>query len=304
MALLYFLAPALAGLVFVAAPADPCAPTDLTPAFWRFWDAAKALPPPERERLFEERVVTPNRAVYAGVFHEAPRSAKEIVDAALERLPPIESDARALSARLVRELPEEIARFREAFPQFRCRTPIYFLYSAGAFDRATRSVAGADALIFGIDEIARLKVPDSSLLLHELFHAYHDQRVTKTPDAFYWRMWSEGLASYVSGRLNTDASVNSVCCLPPAAPIDASLPKIIAGALERLDSNKPEDEQRYFLDGTEPIDIPRRSGYLLGYRIAVEAGKTRSLDELADMDPTEAREIVEDALKLMASETE
>jgi hypothetical protein len=297
------LAPLLAGFLLAAPSPDPCAAIDLTPAFWKFWDAAGSLPAAERERLFEERVMAPNRAVYAAVFHDAPRPLKEIVNGALDRLPAVERDARALSARLAAELPGAIARFREAFPQFRCRTPVYVLYSAGLFDHTTQPVSGTDALLFGIDEISRRKEPLSPVLVHELFHVYHAQRVTKTPDVLYWRMWSEGLASYVSGRLNSDESAMHACCLPAAAPIDAALGKIIVGALERLDSNQQEDDRRYFEDGAEEIDIPRRSGWLLGYRVAVEAGKTRSLEELADMDPTEVRELVEDGLRLLESQT-
>jgi len=280
------------------APPDPppCAVTDLMPAFWTYWDAAKALPAAEQERLFEKQVMAPNAAVYDGAFHGAPAPVAKFIGDALAKVPAIEPDMRELSGRLSAELPRQITRFRETFPRFQCDTAVYFLYAAGAFDGATREVSGKDALMFGLDTIARLKEPLSPLFAHELFHVYHAERIPKPPDAFYWQMWEEGLASSVSGKLNPG---EPACCLPPAAPVDAALPKIAAGALERLDSEKPEDYRRYFLGSQEPLDIPTRSGYVLGERIAAEAGKTRSLEDLAEMQPAEVRKLVEAALRAM-----
>ena len=279
-----------------AAPPGPCAATDLMPAFWTYWDAAKGLARDEQVRLFQERVMGPNAAVYAGVFTNVPKSVPEVVDESLNRMPTIEAGMRELSGRLPDELPRQIARFREAFPKFRCETATYFLYSAGAFDGGTRDVSGKDALMFGLDEIARLKEPLSPLFTHELFHVYHAERIPNAPEALYWQIWEEGLASYVSAKLNPG---EAACCLPPAAPIDAALPKIVAGMLAQLDSEKPEDYRRYLLGAKGTLDIPQRSGYLLGERIAAEAGKARSLEELAEMQPAEVRKVVESGLRRM-----
>jgi hypothetical protein len=269
------------------------------PAFWTYWDAAKGVPRDEQVRLFQERVIGPHAAVYAGVFDNVPKPIPQIIGGSLDGMPAIEAGMRELSGRLSEELPRQIARFREAFPKFRCDTAVYLLYSAGAFDGATRDVSGKEALMFGLAVIARLKEPLSPLFVHELFHVYHAERIPKAPEAFYWNLWEEGVASYVSQKLNPD---EQACCLPPAPPIDAALPKIVAGALERLDSEKPEDYRPYFLGTQDPLDIPKRSGYLLGYRVAAEAGKTRSLEELADLRPAEVRRLVEAGLRGMQSE--
>lgn len=288
---------AVLSLVLASPAPAPCTVADLMPAFWEYRDAARMLPLAEQERLFEERIRKPSSALYEGVFFDSPRAAAEIVSRALRRLPTIEAELRNLSRRLSAEVPDAIERFRETFPLFRCRAPIYLVYSAGVLDVATRSVSGEDAVILGIDELARREEPLSPRIAHELFRVYHRERVSKTPDAFYWVMWSEGLASYVSRRLNPEVRDDRICCLPSAAPIDAALSRVVAGALERLDSSEREDYRLYFVAGSEPIDIPMRSGYLLGYRIAAEAGKTRSLEELADMDPMEVRELVEAVLR-------
>jgi len=294
---------ALLVLTLSTAPSPPapraCEATDLMPAFWAYWDAAKGLSRAEQVRLFQKRLMGAHAAVYRGVFDNVPMPVPQIVRESLDQMPAIEADMRELSGRLSAELPRQIARFREAFPKFRCGTAVYFLYSAGAFDGATRDVSGKEALMFGLDVIARLKEPLSPLFAHELFHVYHAERIPKPPEAFYWKMWEEGLASHVSAKLNPN---EQACCLPLSPAIDGALPKILAGALERLDSVKPEDYQPYFLGTADPLDIPQRSGYLLGYRIAAEAGKRRSLEELADLQPAEVRKLVESGLRRMQSE--
>ena len=279
-----------------AQPTSACAATDLMPAFWTYWDAAKGLPREEQVRLFQERVMGAHPAVYAGVFSTAPKPIPQIVGDSLEKMPAVETGMRELSRSLSEELPRQIARFREAFPKFRCGEPVYLLFSAGAFDGATRDVSGKDALMFGLDVIASLKEPLGPLFTHELFHVYHAERIPKPPETFSWNMWEEGLASYVSAKLNPG---EPACCLPAAPPIDAALPRIVAGALERLDSEKPEDYRPYFLGGENSLGLPQRSGYVLGYRIAAEAGKTRSLEQLAELDPAEVRKIIEAGLRRM-----
>jgi hypothetical protein len=107
----------------------------------------------------------------------------------------------------------------------------------------------------------------------------------------------------VSRRLNPDVPESQVCCLPKAEPIDAARAKVVSGALERIDSSRDDDYARYFLGRDEALDIPSRSGYLLGYRIAEEAGKTRTLEELADLRPAQVRELVKSGLERMETGT-
>ncbi len=132
-------------------------------------------PAAEQYRLFEELVRKPNAAVYEGVFHGVPKPPAEFVPKSLEGVPAIEASMRELSQRLSAELPAELDAFRKTFPRFQCSTPVYFLYSAGAFDGATRDVNGKTALMFGLDVIARLKEELSPLVVHELFHVYHER---------------------------------------------------------------------------------------------------------------------------------
>lgn len=281
----------------LASPA-PCATIDLMPQFWRFWERARGADAAEQYRLFEELVRKPNAAVYEGIFGEVPKPPSEFVPTALARLPELETRMRELSARLTRELPGELEAFRTAFPRFRCSVPVYFVFSAGAFDGATREVSGATALMFGLDVIARLKEELSPLVVHELFHVYHEQAVPEDPETVSWALWAEGLASYVSRRLNPNVPEKDICCIPPLDAADVS--RVAAELTPILDSKDRKVYARYFLGG-QPIDIPARSGYAVGYRIAAEAGKTRTLEELAALGPDEVRAIEDEALRHLAA---
>jgi hypothetical protein len=298
-----FLTPALilaGALGAVPGPPSDCRVTDLMPAFWAFWETAREKPLTDQYTSFVRMVQEPNAAVYEGIFRALSKPPAELVPRALERVPGIEKSMREISGRLAAELPRELAAFREAFPDFQCATPVYFLYSAGAFDGATREVSGRMALMFGLDVIARLDEQLSPLLVHELFHVYHAQFAGEGPDTFSWALWSEGLATYVSRRLNPDVPEEKACCLPPMAPAEAASQRLAEEALRLLDSKKPEDYARFFLGGDQP-DIPSRSGYYLGYRIASAAGKTRALRELAVMKPAEVRALEQEELRRMAS---
>jgi hypothetical protein len=58
-------------------------------------------------------------------------------------------------------------------PDFRADQPVYFTISMGTFDGAVRDVNGSNALLFGVDVIARLYGSTANLSVlfdHELFH--------------------------------------------------------------------------------------------------------------------------------------
>lgn len=276
-----------------------CRIEDLTPSFWSFWDEARDKAPAEQVRLFEEVVQKPNSAVYAGILARVPMPLDELVPRSIERSRPVEGAMRTVSAQLKGELPAQLALSRREFPDFQCSTPVYFVYSAGAFDGATRQVGGQTALLFGIDVIASLGEALPPLVVHELFHVHHARLAPDAPDLFYWAMWREGLATYVSRRLNPDLPEEKACCMPAVPETVAVLPKIVPEALSLLDSGKQEEYARYFLGGAQG-DIPRRSGYYLGYLVAQDLGRSHSLRELAALSPAEVRPLLEAALRARA----
>ena len=67
---------------------------------------------------------------------------------------------------------------------------------------------GTNALLFGVDLISRLHGSTANLSVlfdHELFHVYHRQvapSLFRKGDEIWKRLWIEGLAEYVSWRMN------------------------------------------------------------------------------------------------------
>jgi hypothetical protein len=266
------------------------------PAFFQFWEAAHETDAASQVRLFEEMLRKRHPDVYDAVLRNVNVPIAQLVPQSLDALRSEERALRQLAARTSQEFAAHLTLFRSEFSDFQCSTPVYFLYSVGTFDGATRAVAGRTALIFGLDVIARLHGDLMALAVHELFHVHHANLLPDAPQAFYWALWREGLATLVSRRLNPSLPEEQACCLPPIEPVRASMSKLLSEAVRLLDSTRREDYARYFLGGTT-LDIPSRSGYYLGYQVALDLGRNRSLAELARMRPETIRPLIEESFQ-------
>jgi hypothetical protein len=277
--------------------AAECQIVDLMPPFWSFWDAARDRDAATQVALFQKMLQAPYAAVYDGVLRNIDIPLSQLVPQSIERAKPSEAVLRRLTTEISAQLPAQLQLFRSEFADFSCSTPVYFLYSVGTFDGATRGVSGRTALLFGVDVIARLHGEHlTPLAVHELFHVHHGNLLPKASEAFFWSMWREGLATYVSRRMSPELTEQEACCLPPIGPVQEAMPKILTEALTLLDSTRREDYSRYFLGGVD-VDIPVRSGYYLGYLVARELGRTRSLSDLARMPPAFVRPMLEETLR-------
>lgn len=285
-----------AGAQPAANTSTDCSVTNLMPEFWPYWEAARDAEPDEQVRLFDEMLRAPHTSVYDGVLAGLPIGPDELVPRAIQRARPFEATIRELSGKIEAELPRQLALFRQYFPDFQCTTPVYFLFSAGAFDGAVRQVGGRTALLFGLDVIARVHGNMlSPLFVHELFHIHQRTVVPNGPQKLYWAVWQEGLATYVSRQLNPGVPESGICCLPDVPSVTAAMPILVPDLLSRLDSEQPEDYSRYLLGGTK--DIPARSGYYFGYRIAAQLAQDRSLRDLALLQPEVVRPLMEASLR-------
>jgi TorA maturation chaperone TorD len=81
----------------------------------------------------------------------------------------------------------------------------------------------------------------------------------------------------------------------------ATLPKLAGELRAKLDSKSPEDYQTFFLGNSQRKDLPARSGYYVGYLVARELGRTRSLPELARMQGRPLRDAIEVVLRQLES---
>jgi len=257
---------------------------DLMPAFFRAWDEGTGKPLEERLRLFKELVLRPNRAVYdySEFQLDDPHLAWYFDDVA-----PLVPQMRGVTAQVNGSLPAAERRFTGAFPDLKPVT-IYFMPSLLHFDGQTRQ----GTLYFGVDSLAayygdRVNVP--VLATHELFHVYHFQvnphtfgETGSTHSAVWSQAWSEGLATYVSQRLNPGASRTDVLFSADLGALSDERIRALACAMEpKLGSSAESDANPFFDAGRHPAGLPARGGYLVGLLVAADAGRTRSLRELA-----------------------
>jgi hypothetical protein len=277
-----------------------------------FWRRVAGATPGQQSRAFEELLRAPHPTLYTsavlGLEEPLARSVPERLAkmGTMRKFVPdptrVEEVRRALDA----DLQESATDFRKTFPGFAMKRPISVVCSLGAFDGGTRKVEGASMLVFGPDVIAAIRPRGFNLrpfLEHELFHALHEALLPDAPETVVQSLWEEGLATFVSDALNPGASHDEISV--PDALIAAATPRIpelasrLLGHLDDPDSG-PVYKQFFYgsLEGSS--EVPPRSGYVLGWKIAEAAGKTRSLAQLAAMTPAQSRALVEQQLRAWA----
>ena len=304
------------GAAAVAAHGADLDVTDTTPAFWRFWDAARGRSEDDRVTLFMDRVVAAHPELFEpGVLNSAavagsppPADAGAIVTRYLHDIEPDIAAMRRLSASLRRDLKGYAQDFQKTFPDYAARTPVIFTISLQSFDGATRDIDGHTVLLFAIDGIARYHPPGSNLKVffdHELFHQYRDQVAPGPPDdatPLWMSLWEEGLATWISQQMNAGSTLADALMSPTLA--GAAAPRVPGLARELLDNFASTDEREYaafFFGSNDRHDLPPRCGYYVGYRVAQQLAAGRTLRELAVLQGADLETAVRQALQSLAS---
>lgn len=256
---------------------------NVMPAFERAWRLGLGKPLDERVRLMKQIVFIPNQPAFDD-YGQIPLDDVHIAWF-LRDVAPIMPQIRAYEEDLRRNLPVYMQRFRGAFPDFEQKGAVYFIPSLFVFDGQSSD----GVLRFGIDGIVKYDEKDVNLgvlVSHELFHVYHAQAqstVGAHPTGEFWEsLWAEGLATYVSFRLNPNSTESEVlhesalAALPPA-----DVMKMACAIAPVLDKSKDAGAQ--FLDaGSGPTNLPPRGAYLIGFLVAAKiAAATPDLRGLA-----------------------
>ena len=180
---------------------------------------------------------------------------------------------------------------------------MYFTISLLGFSTGLLVAGENIGLYFGVDELARIHGTRGNLkviLQHELFHQYHYQIAPEISDgrAAWAFMWEEGLATYVSQRMNPGTAADQVLVTPDRLSELAQphLPDLARRLLDNADSTNPDDYMDLFSVEQTPSGIPARSGYYVGYRVAETLAATRSLVELVHLRGSELKLAVLGAL--------
>lgn len=304
------------GFLVAAAPAHAKQPdeglqlVDRTKEFDHIWTKTKDLPDDQRVTQFEVDF----GKVLPG-FYSADR-VKDFMSAEKYRALVLKGlkaypDQREGIARVSREFATLIApaerSFEKAFGPMRGYPPVYLVVSFGEFDGGTRDLPEGNRLMFGADMIDKLykTTPIQPFFHHELFHILHHRTFTEC-DQLWCGLWAEGLAVYVASQLNPGASDASLLLTYPSPlreAVETHRTEALCAVRSRLDSTDQKDVEPLFMGGTKPLspDLPPRFGYYVGYLVAQDLGRTRSLKQLAALKNDEVRQLIEQSLDRMAT---
>lgn len=296
-----YLAPLVMAFLLMAVAPPPI--IDLTAAWMRLHAAVKDQPADVQVARFKRDL-----APLAPRFYDPTRSGippeyyDRKVAEALKRFPEIQSAFAARAAAVARQLADAQADFRRNFPDMGPMPPTYLLHSLGEMDGGTRELDGKMALVFGADVIARVHAADANerpFFQHELFHVYHEH-IMKDCDAMWCSLWEEGLATHVAATLNPGAKPAEL--LLDGATLDrVKADRSAACAVRKLAfSTQDSDYTRLFNGGANLPGQPDRLGYYIGYLVVQKIGQGRSLQELAAMPVSVARQHVTAALAELA----
>jgi hypothetical protein len=293
-----------------AAPATTFAMHDFTPDFWRFWEAAQNQPVDRQAQLWQQLYVSRHQAV----FDDLATACKDQWDAAwarthyLKDLPRVVPAIRTMVADLPRQLEEANMRFLKTFPDMRWSGDVYVMASGYCFSGRAQMIQGRSALLFGVDAIAALGQKDLIPgMQHELFHRYHHQFFDFEASSAYplWTaLWAEGMATYVSERLNPSASEVDLAQFPlgMVRQVDERRGKLAADFLRRFESTAEQDAKLYFNDiNSKHALIPARAGYQLGVLVIRDLSKQYSIQTMAHWSQAEAKPKVHAALERISA---
>ena len=275
---------------------------DLTDDFARFEADSRDLQGEARVAAFKQHF----EPLIPGFYYRTkigPYDYGELILKALQSYPEQRAGIEQVSHRFAAMAAPAQARFEASFGPMGQLPPIVLLHSLGEMDGGVRTLKSTGrTLIFGADLVAKMHLAHGvePFVHHELFHVFH-KRSFEGCDAVWCDLWSEGLAVYVAEQLNpgaTDAQLLLVEPVPLRAAVDANRQAALEQVLARLDST---DSSGLFGGSSTSEVLPSRAGYYIGYLVAAELGKTRSLSELAALGPAEVRPLIGQALTTLAA---
>jgi hypothetical protein len=269
-----------------ASGAANCSIVDLMPAFWQ---ALAANDPAVEMRA---AVIDPHPDLYNDNYVRLPTAAKWEGKLTRERTYD-EAHRQEISAAeqyLAANVPRYMRDFRRTFPDYRCDFTFYIAPSFGNMDGSAATVNSQHRIIFAPDVIPRYhKLDELKVLIdHETFHIYHHQATgvfgatEEAMPTIEAALWSEGLATYVSWRMNPGVKLDTAL-LQPGIP-DGARPHLSAIAAElgeHLEEKNALTYARYFEGGEQPEGYPPRAGYYVGLLIAQDLSKRYTLRQLA-----------------------
>lgn len=264
--------------------------------FSKFWSMQKGLNADEKVDLFERLVISKyEEAYYVTVFKGQERDRREIIKAYLWRIDDI--NAREIidfADRFDRIAEKQVRRFKGNFRNVAIETDVYGIIGFDWFWGKMVALKGnPNNLAF---DIARLKDLDDRKLniifAHELVHSIHLPSMGITSIATLLQgMWTEGFASYVSGKLNGSSDAETVLGRINAAKCE-DLPAVIQKFRPVMYGKMTDLQEKKWLSANGPA-------YCLGFHVVKHLNRKHSMDEMISWKMEELTPHVEAALSVL-----
>jgi hypothetical protein len=287
-----------------------CRVVDLMPAFWR------SLAAPDAALAVRRNVIDPHPDLYNADYVALPTTAaKWSATIAQERsyVEPHRGEVTAAEEYLLTHVPAYMREFRRVFPDYRCDYVFYIAPSFSRMDGAAAFVHGHHRIIFAPDVIPRFHaLSDLKVLIdHETFHIYQHEATGvfgASPEAVpltLIALWSEGLATFVSWRMNPGVSLDTAL-LQPGIPQGARshLGVIANDLLMHLDDRDSVTYDHYFVSGRQPPGYPPRAGYYVGVLLAQSLSERYTLQQLVRLQGLQLHREISQELRGIAAQGE
>lgn len=306
---------ALAALIVLAssqASAQPAPPApayrliDLSDDFLALYDRTAGQPTADRVAAFKAEIV-PQFADFYGKDRYPDLSQKRYdqrIARAFDRFPTLREAYQRADASFVSALGPALESFTHELPDMGPIGDIYLVHSLGEMDGGTRDFDGRHYFVFGADVIAQLHPPGTErpFFHHELFHVYQRQWFAGC-EQIWCNLWAEGTAVLAAAELNPGASDDQLLLTVPEpirAQADANFTEAVCAVRARINSSNSADSNALFSFSRMNAHLPPRFGYYIGYRVAQEARRTHTLQQLAHMNATQAHNAVKNGLAALA----
>ena len=283
-----------------------CKVVNLMPAFWRSLETSGAAV------QIRATLIVPHPDLYNDNYVNLPSGAKWDAAVAHERayVEAHREEVTAAESYLSAHAQPLMAQFQHTFPDYKCDFTFYIAPSFGQMDGSAGFVNGQHRIIFAPDVIPRYhQLSELKVLIdHETFHIYHHQATglygasAEAVPTILEALWGEGLATFVSWRMNPEVSLDTAL-LQPGIPEGANphLADIAKGLLAHLDDKDEPTFLRYFVAGKQSEGYPPRAGYFMGALIAQDLSARYTLRQLAHLDGPELHASVTEALEKFAA---
>lgn len=274
-----------------------------------FYDLYKLSETMENERrtsFIAESLVKKFPAFYKdkeGVAESDEYSLLSRVSAAVQNFPSIEVEYLSWGRSLSEGLNRTLESFRKIFFNMEMNVPIFMLHSFGSFNGGVQKVDGKSHLMFGLDLMAKYHSweNDAPFFYHELFHVYHKSYFEQC-EPLWCDVWSDGLATYISYKLNSDAGYDEMMLNIPedmAADIEQKLVFALQDFKSKFYSTDSDVKSVLTSFSTDDTSLPSRRGYYLGYLLAKRLEQKHSDIELAQMNAEQVEGLLFEELNSM-----